>query len=63
MTARDCIGPWRRSSYSAGNGNCVEVAVLTAGGGIAVRDTKDRTVPAAVIPAPAWTAFLTHLKG
>ncbi|MFC9067733.1 MULTISPECIES: DUF397 domain-containing protein [Streptomyces] len=56
-------GEWRPSSYSGGNGNCVEVAVIAAGNGVAVRDTKDRTIPAAVIPARAWSAFLTHLKG
>jgi hypothetical protein len=28
MTSRDGIGPWRRSSYSASNGNCVEIAPL-----------------------------------
>jgi hypothetical protein len=28
MTSRDDIGPWRRSSYSSANGNCVEVAPL-----------------------------------
>ncbi|MCK1814785.1 DUF397 domain-containing protein [Streptomyces sp. XM4011] len=53
---------WRTSSYSGGNGNCVEVAVIAAGNGVAVRDTEDRTIPAAVIPARAWSAFLAHLK-
>jgi hypothetical protein len=30
MTSRDGIGPWRRSSYSGGNGDCVEVAPIAA---------------------------------
>ncbi|MGP3968799.1 DUF397 domain-containing protein [Streptomyces sp. 6N223] len=30
MASRDGVGPWRRSSYSGGNGNCVEVAPLAS---------------------------------
>jgi hypothetical protein len=35
---------WFTSSFSGGNGDrCVELAFLS--GGVAVRDTKDRTLP------------------
>ncbi|HJZ03412.1 MAG TPA: DUF397 domain-containing protein, partial [Streptosporangiaceae bacterium] len=36
---------WRKSSYSAANGDCVEVAHL-ANGYIAVRDSKNILLPA-----------------
>lgn len=50
---------WRTSSYTASNGNCVEVAEITAPRLIAVRDTKDRSLPAARVRPAAWSAF-TH---
>jgi hypothetical protein len=51
---------WRVSSRSnSGGGNCVEVGALVDGSGlVAVRDSKDRTGPALVVPRTAWTAFL-----
>jgi hypothetical protein len=47
---------WRTSSYSGGNGACVEVAKTH--GEAFFRDTKDRGIPAAVASAGAWGAFL-----
>ncbi|MFJ2111827.1 DUF397 domain-containing protein [Streptomyces sp. NPDC087850] len=53
---------WRTSSYSANVNNCVEVAPdLTTG--IAFRDTKDRTLPAARVSRAAWAAFVTAVGG
>jgi hypothetical protein len=53
---------WRTSSYSGGNGeSCVEVAPLPDGG-TALRDTKNRALPAHRYPAPAWTAFLAAIR-
>jgi Domain of unknown function (DUF397) len=55
---------WHKSTYSTGEGDgesCVEVASLPSAT-IAVRDTKDRTLPALTYPAPAWTEFLTALR-
>jgi hypothetical protein len=64
---------WRTSSYSGGNGGCVEVGWRTSthsanGGGcvevartpatVRVRDSKDRTGPVLSFPATAWRAFL-----
>jgi len=50
---------WATSSYSGGNGACVEVA--KTGTGAFFRDTKDRSIPAATAPSPAWSAFLGSL--
>lgn len=47
---------WRTSSYSGGNGQCVEVGAAT--GSVAVRDSKDREGPALTFTAEAWTSFL-----
>jgi hypothetical protein len=46
---------WRKSSYSGGDNNCVEVG--TAGAGIAVRDTKNLHGGALQFSATAWQAF------
>lgn len=46
---------WRKSSYSGGDNNCVEVG--TADAGVAVRDTKDLPGGALQFSASAWQAF------
>lgn len=47
---------WRTSSYSGGNGECVEVAAL--GGVVGVRDSKDPTGPVLLVAPGAFTAFV-----
>jgi hypothetical protein len=48
---------WKKSSYSAANGDCVEMA--TAGArAIAVRDSKDPEGPVLRFPAASWSEFL-----
>lgn len=48
-------GTWRVSSFSANEGNCVEVGA--AGDAVLVRDTKDRAAgPLRVSPAD-WHRF------
>lgn len=50
---------WRKSSRSTDVSNCVEVAVTA--GAVAVRDSKDPTGSALIIPPQAWTTFTTAL--
>jgi hypothetical protein len=50
---------WRKSSYTAGNGNCVEVAAIPGTHGIAVRDSKNTDFPAARLTRSTWSAFVT----
>ena len=45
---------WRKATYSAENGNCVEVA---SAGSVLIRDTRDRAGVTLSIPAQAWRAF------
>lgn len=52
---------WRTSSYSGGNGSCVEVAEL--GAHVAVRDSKDRSGPALVFPVETWRRFIAWRQG
>ncbi|MEU6916085.1 DUF397 domain-containing protein [Streptomyces olindensis] len=53
---------WRKSSYSDNNaGSCLEV-LDTHPSGIPVRDSKNPHGPAVIVPAPAWSSFVTALK-
>ncbi|MEV8633728.1 DUF397 domain-containing protein [Streptosporangium sp. NPDC051023] len=62
LTRELSVARWRKSSLSGGDGsNCVEVAVLS-GGRRAVRDTKDRSGPALVLTADAWSALTVAIK-
>jgi hypothetical protein len=51
---------WFKSSFSGGGG-CVEAAYLPDGG-VALRDTKDRTKAAHVYTRDEWQAFVTGVK-
>lgn len=51
---------WATSSYSGGNGACVEVAKTS--GGAFFRDTKDRPRGATAASGAAWTSFLDAVK-
>jgi Domain of unknown function (DUF397) len=48
---------WRKATASA-TGACVEVAVLTEGSGVAVRDSKDPNGPVLHYTEAEWRAFL-----
>jgi Domain of unknown function (DUF397) len=53
---------WRKSSWSAYNGDCVEVAGLGSGL-IGVRDSKDSAERAVlVVSSSVWQSFLDNIK-
>jgi Domain of unknown function (DUF397) len=52
---------WRKSSYSGGDNNCVEVAAT--GTCIGVRDTKRRHGDVLRFSPGAWQAFTAALRG
>jgi hypothetical protein len=51
---------WRKSTYSGGEGNCVETANDAAS--VVVRDTQDRTGVVLRFSADAWRRFADHVK-
>ncbi|WP_406385678.1 DUF397 domain-containing protein [Streptomyces sp. NBC_00211] len=52
---------WRKSSFSDGGEQCVEVAdTRPTRGFVAVRDSKDPNGPALAFTEAAFTAFLPH---
>ena len=51
--------PWKKSSYSGSQANCVEVTVRDR---IMVRDTKDRTGRVLRFTPAAWHHFAEQLK-
>jgi Domain of unknown function (DUF397) len=51
---------WRKSSYSNGQANCVEIA--NAWPDVAVRDSKDPDGPALVYTRAAMAAFVAGVK-
>jgi len=51
---------WYKSSRSAGNGACVEVATLPSG--MAVRDSKDPSGPVLTFEAGSWRAFIAAVQ-
>lgn len=61
LTASDLDGAvWRTSSYSGGQGECVEVAAGIPGI-VPVRDTKRPGGAMVTCSHDAWRAFLDHL--
>jgi hypothetical protein len=61
MTTPRAMGPWRKSSYSGANGDCVEIADLPAGGR-AVRDSKNPDGGFFRFGAGEWAAFVQSVK-
>ncbi|MHC5906198.1 DUF397 domain-containing protein [Streptomyces sp. S6] len=51
---------WVKSSYSGGNGECVEVR--SPSGALAVRDSKLPGGADLTFPADMWTAFVESVK-
>ncbi|MFD4571816.1 DUF397 domain-containing protein [Streptomyces sp. NPDC058417] len=53
------VGPFRKSSYSGQNGNCLEAA-RTSDDGRVVRDSKQPDGPHLAISRNGWMAFLSQ---
>ncbi len=51
---------WRKSSYSGGEGNCVEVAGRSSR--VLVRDTKDRAGVVLRFSPDTWRRFAGQVK-
>ena len=59
---KHAVGTWRKSSFSAYNGNCVEMADLGVGA-IRVRDSKAGPHgPVLRFSRADWTSFLADIK-
>jgi Domain of unknown function (DUF397) len=52
--------PWRTSSASVGNGECVEVA--TAAPFVLARDSRDRSGPVLELTSAQWLGLVDRLK-
>lgn len=59
MAAREIT--WRKSSYSGGSGECVEIGWPVAA--VAVRDSKNPDGPTLTFPVRDWRAFLQRRTG
>jgi hypothetical protein len=53
---------WRKSSYSNGQANCIEVTPDGERRTIAVRDSKATDGPKLIFAAPAWRQFTGKLS-
>ncbi|SDK45320.1 protein of unknown function [Actinopolyspora mzabensis] len=52
---------WRKSSYSTGTGNCLEIASSPEGFRL-VRDTKDRERGPLALDTGSWRAFIDTVR-
>ena len=52
---------WRKSSYSNGGGNCVEVADLSDGTRV-LRDSKNPDDGVLIFDSEAWASFVAGIK-
>lgn len=56
------VGAWRKSSHSnGGSANCLEASRALPG--VLVRDTTNRAGAVLTVPAAAWRALLTEVRG
>jgi hypothetical protein len=54
---------WRKSSYSNGQANCVEVATVQGDrAGVAIRDSKAADGPCLIFTAGAWRRLTSDVE-
>jgi Domain of unknown function (DUF397) len=61
MNHDDVTAPWRKSSYSNSQANCVEVA-RTRSGKVAVRDSRNTDDVALSFGPGEWQAFVAKVQ-
>ncbi|GAA2342671.1 DUF397 domain-containing protein [Streptomyces cuspidosporus] len=61
IAANSSSARWRRSTYSGGNNECVEIADNLPEL-VHVRDSKRPAGPVIRVNRAAWSAFITHLR-
>jgi hypothetical protein len=63
MTTSDdsTFGVWRKSTFSDGGDNCVEVA-MTTDGTVGVRHSKNPAGPVLSFTAAEWAAFTNGVR-
>jgi hypothetical protein len=54
------VGPWRKSSRSGANTECVEIA--SSSQVIGVRDSKDQAGPILALAPTSWRTFVTAVR-
>ena len=54
--------PWQKSRRSNPSGNCVELGLLPAGGGVAMRNSRDPHGPALIYSRDEIVAFLGGVR-
>lgn len=52
---------WVTSSYSAGNGACVQMGI-TSDPGVLLRDSKDPDGPMLLVTQESWAVFIQGVK-
>jgi hypothetical protein len=62
MTVQLCQSAWKKSSYSSGNGECLEVRDPPPDGEIHIRDSKNPQGGILIFPIFAWYSFLVAVK-
>jgi hypothetical protein len=56
------VASWRKSTFSLGNGACIEVANIEYGDGVVVRDSKNPEGMNLVYHPASWNRFVGELK-
>lgn len=62
MPATDLLVVWHKSRRSSPNGNCIELAKLPDGAGVAVRNSRDPEGPALIYTRAEFAIFLRSAR-